>query len=251
MTVTKFRIGHASLQFSDSPDQWRHDSDVILKRGYPWITGTEVGETDNWRILQAAAHRYGYTIRRYKSNWIAVQNKIIKTGTFRYGVKTVVDNDLVAGRGHDTNYLWVSFTHKTKGIGKISVVCSHYPTKGVPSAKDPSRRINLRWTRKIALAVSAIVARLGKGGNLAFYGGDQNIPDNLNDTFFGGPLTSCWDEVGKHPNTGHGNIDVIASYDGDGRVKCVDARVFTDKQVFLYADHYLIEADYEIRHFAA
>lgn len=245
--MSDHKVGHVSMQYSDSRAQWRHDARIIFSRGYEWITGTEAGESDNWAILREMAEKHGYVIRRYKSNWIAVQKKVIKSGTFKTGVKTVVNNDLVAGPGHDTAYLWVQFVHTTSGVGKISVTCSHYPTRGTPVSKNPAKRVNLKWTKKIALAVASKMAALGKGRALSFYGGDQNIVDKYADTFFGGPAISCWDETKNWPNTGHGNIDVIARYKRDFRVKCVRARAFSDRQLFLHTDHFLIEAVYRIQ----
>lgn len=240
------------MQFSDTPAMWKHDSKIVFSRGYEWITGTEVGEATNWRILYAAAKAAGYTIRRYKSNWIAVSNKIVKPGTtITWGQQTVVDNDLVAGPGHDSSFIFATFTHVDKGVGKISVVCSHYPTKGKPEAKDPAKRVNLKWTTLMGKTISKKIVDLGEGAALCFYGGDQNIEDKLSDSFFGGPVTSCWDELRKYPGTGHGTIDVIATYDRDTRVRCVQADSYTDKELFLHSDHWLIDATYEIERLAA
>jgi hypothetical protein len=248
----KIKIGHCSLQFSDGPKMWQHDVALIFARGYQWITGTEAGEAVNWRILYAEAKRRGYTIRRYKSNWIAISNKIVKQGTtVKWGVQTLVDNDLVAGPGHDSNYIFATFVHSEQGVGTISVVSSHYPTKGTPVSKDPARRVNLKWTTLMGKKISAKMADLGEGSALAFYGGDQNIEDSKADTFFGGDVTSCWDELKKYPGTGHGTIDVIATYDRDTRVRCLSADSFTDKELFLHTDHYLVEATYQIERLAA
>ena len=243
------QIGHCSLQFSDTPAQWRHDADILFQQGDDWTGGTEAGEADNWAILKAAANRHGYTISRYKSNWIAIKRSNIRANTtVKWTTKTVIDNDLVAGKGHDTNYIAATWYHPNKRVGRLTHVVSHYPTMGDPSNKDPKRRINVRWTKKIAAAVVAAIVHFGAGTALAFYSGDQNMKDEVTDTFYGGRATSCWDELKKYPPT-HGirTIDVIASYDWDGRVRCVSARSFTDKQLFLYTDHYYIQARYRIR----
>ena len=83
---------------------------------------------------------------------------------------------------------------------------------------------------------------------LFFYGGDQNIPDRELDTFFGAPLTSCWDELGKYPPTlgKRSTIDVIASYDRDGRVSFVNAHSYADRELLLATDHNLVEAEIKI-----
>lgn len=245
----KVRAGHISMQFSDTVAQWKHDAAAVFAQNLDWVTGTEAGEDDNYRVLKAAAQKRGYRMKRFGSNWVAVKKSIIKAGTFRWAHEVVVPNSQVVGPGHDTSVIWATFTHKTKGVGRITVMSGHNPTKGKPAVetKDPARRVNLRWTQKAARVVGRRAKELGTGANnLFFYGGDQNISDKAADTFFGQPLTSCWDELKKWPDTGHGNIDVIASYDGDKRVSCVRARVFTDKELFLHTDHLLVLAVYRI-----
>ena len=241
-------VGHFSGQFSDNPEQWRHDLEVVMSRGYDWITGTEAGESDNWTVVRSVAAAKGYTLRRFRSNWIAIHRSVFVPGSIKSGDKVVVDNDLVVGHGHDTSYVWLTFTHSTPGVGKISITASHYPTKGRPDAKDPAYRVNLKWTRMLGRQIGEKMRELGKGKALSFYGGDQNITDKENNTFFHDLPISCWDEIQRWPGTGHGNIDVVARSKKDGRVKCIRARAFTDKQLFLYSDHYLIQAVYEIRY---
>lgn len=238
------KVAHLSGLYKNTPAQWAHDTERVLSRGYAWVTGTEVGADDDWQALRVVARKNGYRVKRYKSNWIAVQKRLIKPGSLRWGHETVIPKEQVAGAGHDTNMLWATFTHTAPGVGRVSVVASHYPTKGVPGGG--STGVNVRWTKKIAQAIAGKMAELGKGKALAFYGGDQNIADRLHDTFFGAPVTTCWDALGKYPNTGHGNIDVIASLKADKRVSCVSARTYNDKQLFLYGDHFLVEAAYRI-----
>lgn len=248
---TDFTIGHASLQFSDTPSQWRHDTAKVFSRQADWIGGTEAGETDNWTILRQAAIKAGYVIRRYKSNWIAVNKKLIRRKTaVIWSTKTVIDNDLVHGPGHDTSYIVATWFHPKKYIGKLSHVVSHYPTKGKPEATDPAYRINLRHTKTIAKAVWTRMVSLGTGAALATYSGDQNINDKLSDTFFGGPIVTAGDETKMWPSTGHGPIDVIARYKRDTRTRFVKWVVFNDKKFFLHSDHYYTEAVYRVKHLA-
>ena len=243
----RVKIGHASMQFSDTPEQWEADAKDIFTRDFDWITGTEAGEDDNWNVLSTIARRHGYMIYRFRSNWIAIHSTLVKPSSIRVKSRVVAKAAEVAGRGHDLTRLSVTFRHTVPGVGKISVIASHYPTRGRPDAKTPAYRVNLRWTRKIGKSVGRLARRLGKGKGLAFYGGDQNIVDRHNDTFFGTPLISCWDELEKWPNTGHGNIDVIAHHTKDKRATCVGARSYNDEALFLHTDHYLIQAVYEIR----
>lgn len=243
--AVRLRIGHSSMQASDTVEQWRHDIRKIFGRKYEWITGTEAGESQNWAVIRAEAARTGYIVRRIRSNWIAVKRSIMRSGSFTWGSKIVAKAGDVYGPGHDSCFLWVTFRHKNRDLGKISVIASHFPTKGRPDG-DAEYRKNLKWTQLMAKEIGAKARELGKGKALCFYGGDQNIVDQRNDTFFNEPLVTCWDELKKWPNTGHGNIDVIARYKHDGRVKFVKASAFTDKQFFLHSDHYLVEAVVQI-----
>lgn len=248
-TSVKVRIAHASMQFSDSPKQKEHDVNVLferaLNRDYCWITGTEAGEQPLRGLLRGAAKEAGFKFFEYKSNWIAVDREIILPGTYKAKGSTIIENDLVAGPGHDSNIVRARF--KMHEVGTVNVLCSHYPTKGRPNVKNPEYSRNLKWTRKLAEAIGAKTEKVGAGKALVFYGGDQNIVDRFADTFFGQPLTSAWDELKEWDNTGHGNIDVIASFDRDKRVKAKQVEAYPDKKVFLNTDHYLIEAVYEIQ----
>jgi hypothetical protein len=60
-------------------------------------------------------------------------------------------------------------------------------------------------------------------------------------------MTSLADELKAWQNTGHGSIDVIASYDQDGRVKGKYWRVLDDSEFKLNTDHWLCEGGYEVR----
>lgn len=241
----RVKVAHFSGEFSDKPYMWEHDAERIFTRGYAWLTGTEVGENWNFAVVKRVAKSHGYVIRRFRANWVAVKKNIIKRGTLKWGTELVVKSSEQYGHQPDRGLLWATFEHRTPGVGIVSVIGSHYPTKGQPDGKGIYRR-NLPLTKRMAAALRRKTNELGKGPALVFYGADQNIRDRVNDTFFGGPLISCWDELKKWPDTGHGNIDVIARFKKDARVTCVRARAFTDRDLFLYSDHYLIEAVYRI-----
>lgn len=246
---TQLDLGHFSLQFSDTKTQKQADVNKIFTRNYDAITGTEAGEEPLTGMLRAAAKKHGYTFYEYKSNWVAINRSICKRLSYRKGAQTIIDNDLVVGPGHDSNIVWGTFTHKDPGVGRISILCSHYPTKGRPDAKDAARRVNIRWTKKLALAVGAKARVLGKGVDLVFYQGDQNIDDAVADTFFGAPLTSAQDELDQHEKTHWAQIDVSASFNGDGRVRALYVRALDDKELHMFSDHYPLEAGYAIRKF--
>ena len=244
--VSNLNVAHFSMQFSDTRDQVEADAERIFTRGYDWITGTEAGDYPVRIVLKKAARRHGYTFHEYKSNWVAIDKSLIVMGTRRTGHATIVDGKLTAGIGNDSNIVWDTF--RTSKYGTITVMASHYPTRGNPDAKMRSRRVNVRWTKKLAVAIGAKTKQFGSGPNLVFYGGDQNIVDRITDTFFGQPLTSVWDELGRWENTGHGNIDVIASYDKDSRVKALYGRALDDSELFMHTDHFPVEAGFSVKH---
>ena len=234
---------HISLQFSDGPKQKEHDVIEMFELGADIITGTEAGEDVLWNLIVKYAEEFGYRVKRYRSNFICIKKEIIKRGSWTSGGVTVEDKEKVFGPGHDSAFPWVGFTHRTPGIGEIFIAAGHYPTKGRRPG-DPNYLVNKKYAGK----VSDWAVEKGKGTALAFYAGDQNMPDDRSDTFFGGPLTSIWDELGKHQNTGHGNIDIVASYNHDGRVTALSVRACNDREWFMHSDHFPVIARYRIKH---
>lgn len=245
----KIRVAHSSQQHNDPPPQHKHDAVALFERAverdYIWITGTEAGQRPFAQLLRGTAKDHGYTFAEYKSLWVCVQKKFIEKGTYKHNAETVTDNANIRGRGHDPSLLWAQFVNQD--LGPMTVMAGHLPRFGRPDAHNREYRANLKWNEKVAQAVGNHADELGAHKALFFYGGDQNIPDSISDTFLGAPMTSAGDEVGHTPNTGHGPIDVIASYDGDGRVSAVSFKAFNDKKFFLYTDHYLTEAVFDIR----
>jgi lysozyme len=242
---------HASMQFSDTPAQKESDADRLFaraeKRKAAWVTGTEAGAgaAPLARLLKQAASEHGYRfwMAPAQDSWIAVRKDLI-AGGWETHYEKVLDGQ--KGRNTDKGVLSVTFD-ATGGIGRVTVIACHYLTKGRPSATDPAYRRFVEDNRRLATAIGQHAVERGKGSALVFYAGDQNIVDRVDDTFFGQPLTSAWDEMKVWENTGHGNIDVIASYDGDGRVAATYARALDDREFPLNTDHFLIEAGYRVR----
>lgn len=243
--VVRVTVGHASMQFSDSRAQKKRDALKLMSLGLDWLTGTEAGETPLRIELRNAAAKYGYYIHFWRGNWVAVKKSIVKAGSLQKGGRKVVDASQTVGPGHDRGLCFITFIDK-RGIGKITVTAGHYQTKGSWVAKDPARRVNIPTNRKMAEAIAKLAREKGGGAALFWYHGDQNIDDEIADTFAGGPVTSCWDELRKWPNTGKETIDVIATYDRDARVRCLAARAHADEDLYLYTDHKLITATYAV-----
>ena len=131
-------------------------------------------------------------------------------------------------------------------IGPVTFAEAHLLTKGRPDGPAFMRQ-NLELNRRFTRAIGEAAKRNGAGRRLFFYMGDQNIVDRENDTFLGQPLTSSWDELEKWENTGHGNIDVIASYDKDGRVSAAYCRALDDGEFPLRGDHFLVESGFNVK----
>ena len=243
--TTTLSLGHYSLQFSDTVRQKRHDARVLFQQDYDGITGTETGSPVAQRVMRVAAHNAGYTYFVKGSNWVSIKKALILPGTYRTGYRAFVDREMVAGPGADLHVAWAQF--ETENLGQIALLASHYATKGRPDG-TVRLRVNLEANETLAKGIGGLAEELGAGAGIVFYGGDQNIIDRNNDTFFGEDLTSVWDELETWENTGHGNVDVIASYDKDGRVAAEYARTLDDKERFMYMDHYPVEAGFKIKH---
>lgn len=233
-------IGHVSMQWSDSKEQKQSDLKKIFEhansRNYAWITGTEANH-GLAPMIKTAAEVAGFTFFNRGEQWLAVRTKRISSGWETEWTKVVGG---VAGRYPDRSVIRASF--KDAWLGVVTVLCSHYQTQSI--SREAARKGD---NEKIAAEITRMANAHGGGTAKVFYGGDQNITDNKHDSFFGGPLTSCWDELGEYPKTtGWGTIDVIASYNPDKAVKCKSARAWNDTDLPLNTDHYLIEATYSI-----
>lgn len=269
---TRLHLMHASLQFSDSDRQQTADITKIFDRAadrkVAWITGTEAGDgaAHQQDELLRIGREHGYRMwvpgdRRRGSGsstdcWIAVRLDLIHGGWRSWergyipvlgGSKEYEDVMDLKGKRWGPKGI-VNLAFDTEDLGRIHVAAAHYLTD---SRRESSPYFALNKILGTAVGEWAIAA--GKGSDLAFYGGDQNMADSRNkeaqgDTFFGQPLTSAWDELEKWENTGHGNIDVIASYDRDGRVSARYVRALDDREFPLNTDHFLVEAGYDVRH---
>jgi hypothetical protein len=243
--MTRVKIWHASMQFSDSDAQHTKDVNKVFgaarEQGVAWITGTEAGPGSGNlnELLSAIAPLTGYHLYHplKTDNWLAVSTAFIDGGfTGRY-------HEVFPGKAHlHSSRGIVSATFRHDKLGTITVGTSHLLTKGQQPG-DPFFAQNTRYTK----AIGDWAREYGAGSRLLFFGGDMNEQDARVDTFRGQPLTSCWDELKIHPSTGHGEIDLVANYDLDTRVRCHSARSFDDRAFFLNSDHFLIEAVYDIR----
>lgn len=236
----KLKIMHLSLQFSDNPTQQRHDIRQMFSHGSDVITWTEASpDNANFRLVKEIGPKHGYTVHAAGAG-VGVA---VKKGAGRVVDKGFIKvADGVAHQYSNRGIAWVEidvpWQRESVFVGAV-----HYVTKG----RVPSDGLRYRINRRFARAIGAFARGRGQGRRLVFVNGDFNIIDNQMDVFFGEPLTTCWDELGEYPSTGHATIDAIASYDFDGRVKCLTAVAYPDRKWALFTDHYPIEAVYEVR----
>jgi hypothetical protein len=240
----RLRLAHVSMQFSDSKRQMEQDATRIFERArsfeYAWLTGTEAGPANPLRdVIGAEAREAGYrfAVREGNDSWIAVNRDLIDGGYGTFYAK-VLDRHEGVGRHSERGVLGVEFDNER--LGHLSVLATHYLTKGRDGMPNEDEN------RQLARTIGRIAREKGRGRALVFYGGDQNIVDRTDDTFMGAPLTSAWDETGTYERTGHGNIDVIASFDPDSRVKAISCRALDDREFHLHTDHFMVEAVYEV-----
>lgn len=236
----RLNVAHISMQFSDNNKKKSRDASKIFRRGYDWITGTEAAQESMKDILREAAQEHNYRIHLAESVWVAVNREMVDGGWHDGYVPILKANESPVGPHGPRGIAWVAFNNEE--IGRIHVGSGHYLTQG-RNPGDPNYRRNIEFARK----VGKWGVNHGEGRDIVFYHGDQNIVDRTDDTFRGNPFTSAWDETDRYENTGHGNIDVIASFDRDGRVEAKRIRALEDSDIRLFTDHYLVEAVYKVR----
>lgn len=246
----RVHVMQASMLYSLNLKRKGEDLDAIFsraaRRDVAWITGTEYPDDPSREILRDVADEYGYRafFRGRDDVWIAVQSDFIK-GNVEVEHIVVIPKEEGFGKKGPRGVLRVSFDSVPQ-LGRVNLFTAHLLTKGRPDGEG-LWRTNLVLNQRFTRAIGDEVKEHAAGADLAFYGGDQNIVDRTNDTFLGQPLTSSWDELEKWQNTGHGNIDVTASYDKDGRVSAAYCRALDDGELPLHGDHYLVESGFDVK----
>lgn len=238
-----FYVIHSSQQYSDTNVQHTADIEKLFARGADWITGTEAGAgSGNMTAeLERVALATGYRFHRHDSTWIAVRRdlgKLVSKG-FVPVLKGSHEIKDVSGHYGPRGIPWIKID--IPGTGIVTLGVSHYLTKGrTRSQTPPGPNNHFDLNEKYQAAVEKWATEHGAGTALVFWGADTNQIDRITDVAPG--LVTCWDELKKWPNTGHGNIDVIARGAGDTRSKFVRARVLDDSALFMNTDHFVLEA---------
>lgn len=238
--MTGVKIAHLSMQFSDGSDAVKHDVKKLFNQDFKIVTGTEAGPGGIVRtILWKGAIEAGYRIHfAHADTWVAVKKDFIKGDWHTDYIKVIGASEGVGKHG-ERGVVWVEFESVLNR--KFVVGAGHYLTNGRRPG-DPNFLLN----RRHGPVFEKWVKGHGKGA-VVIYNGDQNMNDEHLDTFFGAPLTSTWDKLKKWPNTGHGNIDVVASYDRNLGVDWKNTVVLNDDKFPLRTDHFLVVATADIK----
>lgn len=248
--VTRVTGMHASMQFSDGPAAMERDAKNIFKRArerdYWFVTGTEAGPgagpLDSLLREYAEANGFRYWAQKSTDVWYAVAKDVIHGDWSTFTGPTIIDGEAKKYAGKRVT----SVSFNNDAVGPVTIMAGHYLTNGRPNPAGAEYGVFTADNRRFALAIGDHAKLKGRGNGLVFYGGDQNIGDKRDDTFFGGPLTSLWDELGRWDNTGHGPIDVLASFDGDGRVEAHHCVALDDSEFRLDTDHFAIEGAWNV-----
>lgn len=243
-TYTALRHQHSSLQFSDSFRQKEADVKKLFAQGqqFPVKSGTESGDPGLFELIEHYCEKNDHLLSRAQGNWVAVDREIIKKRSQRRGHEFVSP---AKGRQRDREFPWIQFTHIKPGVGRLAVAGFHYSTHGkLPN--DPFWEENKKYANDIA----EWMKEFAKGSNIALGAGDFNMLDNMKaqDWAFGNNFTSMADELGKHPNTGHGPIDGLVSCDSDKRVTAKKLVVLGDDRLHMNFDHFVVRGTWSIRH---
>ena len=237
------------MQFSD-PDKAKHADvrsifAVSSAAGVDIMGGTESGGSRAHplqELLPQYAEEHGYYFHLGLSTWVAFRKASVKRGTWHKGTIPVIKKGQGHGTHSDRGIAWGQA--EFPNIGRVTAGVGHKLIDGRKPGQ-PNYKLNLKYDE----AAGDFARRYGNGRDLAFYMADQNMNDAKNDTFHGQPLLSIQDELKEWIKTHKvGPIDVIASFDHDGRVEAEKCEVFTDARWPLHIDHFVSRAKYRVHH---
>lgn len=255
--TARLRIAVAPMQFSDSDREHKRDAARVFARAsdqrYAAVIGTEasVGAGNLPEYLEDEAHEHGYRWHRRHGTWLAVAKRLgpeVDRGYVKVIGSHTQERDTFS-KYDPRGILWLTVDASRQGIGELTIGGSHFLTKGRRPQDSPAGPANHhRLNNELSAAVGEWADHHGRGSGLVLWGADTNRLDVAGDVFDGlAPMTTVWDELEKWPNTGHGNIDVVARHDRDRRLKFVKGRSLDDRAYPLATDHYLTEAEVEVR----
>lgn len=236
MNALQLQLGQASQRYTVNGDQALHDFHAILAHGFDAVGFTEA-LTFHPELRRACADRnYQLVLPPEGDTAIAVLFVHTITGHDYVHVADSSHRPLHGPRGVQL----VEFTPRGTRE-RITFAEAHWLTE---------RSDNGHQRLAMTAAMADVMRTAGKGSKLGFWAGDTNNPDRPSATsdvdlaLRKGELTSCWDELGRYPDThGQHTLDLVGSYDPDGRVSCTGARVYAQ----LHSDHRPMFARYSVR----
>jgi GH25 family lysozyme M1 (1,4-beta-N-acetylmuramidase) len=272
---SRVHVVHAPLQFSDSPGEHTRDIGMIFdrcaRRGVRIIGGTEAGPGANNTSEELVRIGAGFGYRMWVPSaqrkgpgsstdcWVGVREDWIVGDFWETGFERLIpgSGELYKAAGVNPRgkprwgpkgLVWASWDSP---LGRWTHGEGHMLTKDRGPGKSTIGGVDHhRWNTEFTRGIAVWGKDKGRGSALVTYGGDQNLNDREVDTFRGGPFTSLADELEKWVNTGHGPIDVLASFNNDGRVEAAYWRALNDRRFPLHVDHFLCEGGLDVKHLA-
>jgi hypothetical protein len=250
------KIIHASGEVFDNDDQAEKDLKDLIDLEPVILCGTESGNLERQRMMRRVLDEAGYHnfVPGQTDGFVAIHRNLVQGATITARYDEVLPAAREVGDPHPYNGKGViQMQFYRPDLGRITVVGGgHYLTKGRFPGQEkedaPHDPVDHRAAnRELARAMANACLDGSEGQGISFFTADTNMVDREDDVFFGKPLTTCWDELGKWPDTGHGNIDVIGSVNSDGRVRCAQAYVLDDEKFPQFSDHFVVVAKYEVR----
>jgi hypothetical protein len=247
-------VGHISGEVYDALPLRRSDYEKVFSQGVDILTGTEVAQPEIKKVVREVGDKHGFSVFTTKNNaegFIAFRRELFP-GKMHGGHIPVLESAKAAGDPHPYTAKGITFAWKESPVlGRVHAATFHMLTNGrwpgQAQQDHPGDPVNhFKANQKYGEALAKWASEAGTGPDISFVNGDTNLLDNRTNVFHDKRLVTVWDELDKHPNTGHGNIDVIASLKSDGRVKAVSARVFDDRELHLNSDHFFIKAVYNV-----
>lgn len=229
------------------------DYERIFRYGVPRVSGTELSR-DIARDVAQLAHKHGFRLSHSERHdgWVAAHRDVIVNGTWREYHEHVLDSAPAVGDPHPYSGKGVdgaSWEEREVGA-RVGLVAGHFLTKGrwrgQAQQDHPGDPVDHFQANTIyAHAFGRWAEKFGDGPNLAFVGIDTNLVDERVDVFRGAPLTTAADEVDSYPASGHGGVDVIGSYNGDGRVRATHFGIAPN--LHLHSDHKPVLARFRVK----
>lgn len=206
--------------------------DHARQTGNVVLTGTEAGTDPTASLIKQAASDKEFYCYIAGDGWVCI-DKRWATKKVNTGWHKVVDS----GSGHSAR--GVTWMTVDTPYGQVSVAAMHLLT-AKSSEQEPNANGRLQ---------DAAVSWAKDHGPLSFIGADVNANDETKNVWGSKDVTTCWDELGKWPDTHEGGpdatIDVFTRLTS-GSATFTAAKVLPDADLQLNADHKLIEGTIKI-----